>query len=594
MRTIIVIGLVTLLLSLTASPAMGGEAPQEEAVPLWPEGQPQRWRRMRDETVRARFALAIERCEQLAAKEEPPETPEMQQAVERDHLCPEGSLGGDSPKRFPRQSHVAEYERLRPWAWYYKRWAGRHGAETVPVSWPKADQAPILRRLLEDEEPAIRALAIEALATIHEPQDVPRLARFLADEGQAAPYLEHYWSMSSWSAISLLGAGLAGDNRVSPEADSLELYRAWRRDSVSQYAQRALRLMTGQRFTDQREFHEWWELNGDARNRLWYWEQRLARERGEAEVSVSQARIPPRPDETYEQYRARQAALERAAVAHVCETIAAELRQLDPEVEAKVLLLITHCGGSVGSRHEIPFWSQPPDVRLPRERLLDMLDRKDLCREETELYPRLVNRLGRWAPELFEPKDVPRLKAVLEREEKAIGKAPLVIGISRLLPPAKLTEMDSPETREGFLREWIQKEEMAYSRGTVVAELARVGVAGSEVFLTDLAFAVPDQRSHRSVLDDILRGLGEPPLTDAKKAFLVELLLDSRFEEHWRQPDWGRHAKYAADSLNAHAGETLIDRMLLQSLRDPEQAEEAMEEVQAILRGQLAVEASQD
>ena len=267
--------------------------------------------------------VAVDVSKELAGKDEEPDTKELKQSA--------ATMGpaevfpyGEEVTRFPRESHVAEYLDVRPWSWYYAPWRVRQQSATVPKHQPQFQDAAPLRELLQDKDAEIRAMAAEALATLRQPEDVARLGRMLEDDAVASPFLGHNMSRSSYALVGVW----ARDARSA--GDGLDLYRSWRKETVAQCVQRALRLMTGQRFSDKAAFEKWWKVNRGSRDCLWYWQERLERELNEADISTGWPRLYQRPDENWERYRARQQALNRAARDEVHKTIAADLRQLAP------------------------------------------------------------------------------------------------------------------------------------------------------------------------------------------------------------------------------------------------------------------------
>lgn len=508
-------------------------------------------------------------------------------------MAPEESFPRPAPdelvKRFPRQSHVARYAAARPWSWAHVATHRRHLAPADVPRWPAAEDAPALRELLEDKDSALRGLAAEALATLHQPEDVPKLARLLGDAADAAPLLGFNLSLSARAMVP----------RPEKDADPLEHARSWRKEKVGQVAWRSLTLMTGKSFANEAEFQAWWKINHDARNCLWYWQQRLDREREEVDIATHPEGNPMLPGETWEQRQVRCRALNEAAWARAHQAIAAELRERAPEVEAKVRLLTfsRHVGGAPITGSEAQFWPEAPKLRLTPERLLDLLDGKDLWPDVswTDNGDRnlLAERLGLWAHVLFRPADVPRLRAVLQRNQELAwsGRAALIIGISRLLPPAAAApagKLDDPETRDGCLRRAIGQEGELFTRTYCARELVRIGLPGNADFLTDIAFHEKPGDQDNQMMQGILQALAARPHTPETRRLLVALLLDKRFEIYWTRPnsrmgmDMCRH--YGVWAINAHAGREVIDLYSIRDrLVDPAKSAQSMAELRALL-----------
>ena len=290
------------------------------------------------------------------------------------------------------------------------------------------------------------------------------------------------------------------------------------------------------------------------------------------------------------------------ARAEVHKTVAAELRQRPPEVEAKVRLLTAsdHAGGCPITGSEGQFWPDAPALRVSPDRLLDLLDRKDLWPDVPwddngrGLYNLLVERLGMWADVLFGPVHVPRLRAALEREHDNLwwsGQAAMIIGISRLLPPACPGKLDDPDTRDGALRRAILSEPDLFARCYCARELVRVDLPTNAPFLTQVCFASARDDPENQLTQNILQALAEPPRTPEKRRFLVELLLDPRFEPLWTcsntRMGMDMCRQYGIWAVNAYAGRELIDNSLKYGLVAPARTASALGEVRRLV-AQLA------
>ena len=122
--------------------------------------------------------------------------------------------------------------------------------------WPAQTDAPELRKLLEDKDPAMRCVAAEALATLHEPEDVGRIGRLLNDPADGVPAL-------GWNSEML--AFVRDKERYV--AGGLDRVRSWHSRNVATTASVALKLMTGEDLTA-KNFDKWWESNRGGRNCL--------------------------------------------------------------------------------------------------------------------------------------------------------------------------------------------------------------------------------------------------------------------------------------------------------------------------------------
>ena len=105
-------------------------------------------------------------------------------------------------KRFPTVGDVKRYNEQRPWIGEYP--AQRPSITEFELysselprdsNWPTFTDAVSLRNLLKDNDPAIRGLAIEALATLHQPEDIPRIAKLLDDQNKSVSILG--WNQTS-------------------------------------------------------------------------------------------------------------------------------------------------------------------------------------------------------------------------------------------------------------------------------------------------------------------------------------------------------------------------------------------------------------
>ena len=90
-------------------------------------------------------------------------------------------------KVFPHESHLRELLIVRPWSEQYMPQYDAWPATSKP--WFGEADSPLLRPLLKHENPELRALAVEVLATLHQPEDVPRIGALLADHAKALPLL---------------------------------------------------------------------------------------------------------------------------------------------------------------------------------------------------------------------------------------------------------------------------------------------------------------------------------------------------------------------------------------------------------------------
>ena len=241
---------------------------------------------------------ALATSEELLGKAESPSSDELRQVQPR--ACVLEDTANTPSKAFARQSQVELYTRDRSWCWAYPHifWS----QHAVPaIQWPRESDAPALRALLDDKDAAIRSLAVEALVTLHQTEDIPRIGRMLDDEAQGAPVLG--FSMQH-TAIAFSQGSL--DARLPAQnADPLVLLRTWHTRQVRTYAREGLYLMTHQRFADSGEFDKWWKTHRNARECLWYWQRRLQLDVERSYMEHHPDRDPQRPGETWDVYQNR-------------------------------------------------------------------------------------------------------------------------------------------------------------------------------------------------------------------------------------------------------------------------------------------------
>ena len=191
------------------------------------------------------------------------------------------------------------------------------------------------------------------------------------------------------------------------------------------------------------------------------------------------------------------------------------------------------------------------------------------------------------AHKLFRQEHVARLRGVLAKERGHLwwsGQAALTTAISRLLPPAKAGDLDNPDTRDGFLRAALRRGGQGYAKAPVAGQLVGVGLPGNWPFLKQAFFGEAGLRIGSAAQQAIIRGLGARPLTPLKRAALRDLLLDERFKRFWTMSNregMGRdmYRFYAIQTVNAHAGKTVLTYVHKQDLNDPEEAAKTLPEV---------------
>ncbi len=539
---------VTLAIALVAAAAAPARAQDEEPMA----------------ETRLRRAIETTRAAEAEAR---PATDEA-----RGHFVPrpESPEDGD-PERFPLFADAAAHDRARPWLARYRPEQGR-----ADDAWPQPADGAALRALLEHADAGVRGLAVEALATLHAPEDIPRIAELLGDAAESVPALGHNRRMTAMPFR--LGESLEG----GPDAPVLS--RSWHRRTVAAYARTALHLMTGKRLTAE-TFAAWWERTGDPRHTLWYWQRRLERdviaaERMPAALGVENVR-------PFAERRAEAARRAEEAVA----VIAAELAELPAEVEAKVMLLAEHpgAGGAPMTDPARRFWRRFETTRLPRERLLELIEGKDLWPDvdwdgDGAHYVRLVERIALAAERHLQAEDAERILRCAETSGRTLwwsGRAAVVIGASRVLPAAGPEALDDPATRDGVLRRGVREGSDPFVRGYIARELVQVALEPSWPFLREQVFSEGPTSHVPDVPSSVIEALGAEPRTPAKRRALRELLLDERFAAFWirsNREGMGRDGARmrAIAAVAAHAGRPVVTREDDAALNDPEVAAERL------------------
>lgn len=497
-----------------------------------------------------------------------------------------------SGKVFLSYAQIEDYNVARPWAYYYGDFQdsffqppqgglsianGAKNPNKEPVqiprvigdkpTFPSAEDAPELRALLLDNNPAIRSLAVEALALLEQPEDVARIAAMMNDTATGAPYLG--WNMPY---------NMVFRSELYPGMPAIR--RSWRSISVGDYAKRSVYYMTG--IKDINTFPDWWKTHSDGKKCLWYWQKRAEH------IIVSPSAWPTQIRgknylETEEQ--------KRVFVKDQLEDMFKELSHESPEVEAKVKLLVVN---KRNSPDDFALES-PLKLRIEPERLLELLERKNLWpdvdwADGDDWYYIMSKRILLHAQGL-KRKDVPRLRAVYEKskmEDSSFKRedSSFIIAISRLLPPAKTSNLDDPDTRDGTLRNAIKIWTNPFNRGDVARELVATALPANCEFLKEQFFAekntmnaAPDMRT------SIIIALGEPPLTREKRSALIDLLLDERFRAFWTQGDTWQLRDSAVQAVNAHSNSEIITENESHALTNPEKSEATLADVLKKVRG---------
>jgi hypothetical protein len=276
---------------------------------------------------------------------------------------------------------------------------------------------------------------------------------------------------------------------------------------------------------------------------------------------------------------------------------------LPAEVEAKIrLVALNRQSSGLGVGYGEPLMGDYDCQRLSTERLLDLLDRKDLwpdvdfgpdgTREGN--YQGLVLALPSVSGRYFRPEHVPRLKAVLARESAGLGwqaGSVLIVGISRLLPEAPEGQLDNLDTREGMLQSAVRSHGASDLSGIVAKELMRAALAKNLEFLHEAYFGNPPYAEDGGLRLAILQVLGAPPLNADKRRLLANLLLDARFEPLWSEWLLANYddvcREYGIRALRAHAGKQLLPDWELKPLFAPIKKPGVLREIRQIIETNL-------
>lgn len=498
-------------------------------------------------------------------------------------------------RRFPTKADAARYDELRPWTEpYLSRMAIMYQPlPEKPARWPRPDDGTALRTLLSDADPAIRGLAAEALATLHDPDDVPRIAALFDDHEESVPAL-------GWNLI-LTARRIPPSELIGSGGEPLVIVRSWQPRRVSGYALAAVGLMTGQDFRPSvfgskwsrvnphpTGFEGWWSRSRGGRSCVWYWQERLHRELAAATAVPFPHGSGRSGGEDYLAVANRHRALIEQRLAAARQAVADELAFLPAEIEVKVrLLAVNRYSSGLGVELDEPLLGPFECRRLPAGRLLDLLDRKGMWEDvasEEWAYNTLVVQLASRADRLFQPEHVARLRAVQLRES-SLGwpaRTALTMGIARLLPAAQTGALDDPDTWDGVLRDGIRNSSEVFARGSLARELTRAGLPRNYDFLEAQFFAETKSEGIPDLRGSILTELGAEPLTPEKRLALRKLLLHERFIPLWIQPGangFCLHRYWAVRGVNAHAGRTVLSDQHESSLGNPARSGEALNEV---------------
>ncbi len=262
--------------------------------------------------------------------------------------------------------------------------------EMPPRTWPRLGDAAGLRTLLGDPDGAVRSLAAEALATLHQAEDVPRLAALLGDPSPGAVTLGWSYQMNA----VVLVPGQPPPRFWTPE-DPVPS-RTWEDRTVAASARAGLTLMTGERFESQGNLNEafqtWWKNNDLGEDAVWFWQRRLDREQDEVDAVIRG--MPAISGEAARRAQAFDIAWEPRR-----KEIVRDLGERPVSVRAKIDLAtepLFWSGNSTGAINV--FFAEGLSSPLTADEILELLDRSPDWRDvaaESRLRSRVLSRLSR-------------------------------------------------------------------------------------------------------------------------------------------------------------------------------------------------------
>lgn len=447
--------------------------------------------------------------------------------------------------------------------------------------WPTLYHAPALRQLLADSEPGVRALAAEALATLHQPEDLPRLAVLVQDPAEAL--MELVAAPMPQSVRMATPEESAKFKQATPEElEQMPTQHTWHKSLVANHAAWALYTMLGEccprEVADLRQVytagHGGWTpplpkdisvftrlATGDPKDHLWYWQEYIHRALDEREYDGAKKK-------------------------EWMKSFVAEMRSWPAERRAMVRLMAIyyHTGGADALYYDRPdarLFDDSLELGLPKERIYELLDGVGVWPDEN-LHgggPYLVReRLVLAWKECFDAKDVPRLMALFS--DSKIHESPirvgLVIALANLMPATHAASED-PATAEGFLRRVLREDRVGFVRARAALELMRMDLGVHWALLSDVFFANKERSDEFAY--HFLEWFNRAPAGDNPTRKLVELVSDERFRPLWLETEkpagkgmsGGRCRHWAASAINIRAGRTVITDEDMKALKDPEQ-----------------------
>ena len=474
----------------------------------------------------------------------------------------------------------------------------RFDLKQAPQLWPTAADASPLRALLADKVPGVRALAAEALATIHQPEDVSRLAALLSDGAEATMELQ------------ARPVGQFADRfSVGPGPDAVTGH-TWRTSSVASHAAWGLYLMLGDccpqaivnlLYTDFGAFSPAKSsqsaaidasivsslVAGDPRDHLWYWQEYIHRAVHQLDDAAEDRARTYTPGFSQLDWRRKSKVIsdeQRRGRQDWLKSFFVQMQSGPAERRAMVRLLAcdVHQGGAdmafYDTRDRLLF-NGPLDLGLKKDRILQLFDGIGLWPSEQRLggaESQVVERLAMAWDECFTADDVPRLLSRFSTNNNWwSSRAALVVALSHLMPTTGRPS-DDAATAEGFLRRTVKEDREVSIRDRAALELLRMDADVHWPFLMDRFFA--DRDNGDDLPRHILEWFAHAPAGNGLTRKLIELVSDGRYRPLWLEAEvsfgkgvnGGACRRYAREALNARIGRTVVTDEDVAALQDPE------------------------
>ena len=471
----------------------------------------------------------------------------------------------------------------------------------LPAAWPVLSDAPALRVLLADEPPAIRALAAEALATLHQPEDLPRLADLVTDPAEALMEV----------AAPLMHQRINPEDFIGPGPEAVTRF-TWHKSSVANHAAWGLHLMLGEccpEKIDELRFNRFGVEGseqpsklpenarallaplaaGAPRDHLWYWQEyvhRALHQQDDAAERLLRTNTPGFDKLDNERRYELLAAEQRKARQAWLNGFIADMRGWPAERRAMVRLSVSnvHQGGADMAYYDNPDWllfKGPLDLGLDKSRILELLDGVRMWPDERRDRggrSQVVERLALGWRECFDAGDVPQLLAQFVPAKDDIwwgARAALVVALAHLMP-ATGTATEDPATAEGFLRQTLRQDRDVFIRIRAALELLRMSPEVHWPLLKERFFA--DRDNGDDLPCHILRWLMQAPAGAGPTSLLVDLASDDRCRPLWLETErirgkamQGGHCRHLlVEALNARAGRAVVTSEDLAVLKNSE------------------------